>query len=283
MFKFKKFWGAYAIFLSILFLNVYAFVSILNSRNLSPANMQSYIESTDSAKVTRHEPQMESISDTEGLGEEPISIKYAVKSGDTLWDISSTYEIDVASIINANSFNSPDALKIGQEITIPGATVLKEVKHDSNTNSNNGNAKNTTVKLASRSSTQASSKVQTLIGAWPAPGRVTSGFGMRGSEFHKGIDIGAPTGTDIHAFADGKVVFSGWDNGGYGYLVIISHGNGIETYYGHNSKLLVKSGQSVSKGQHIAEAGSTGDSDGSHCHFEVRKNGTPVNPRNYLN
>jgi murein DD-endopeptidase MepM/ murein hydrolase activator NlpD len=79
----------------------------------------------------------------------------------------------------------------------------------------------------------------------------------------------------------GKVTFSGWE-GSYGYLVKISHGNGLETYYAHNSKLLVKEGQTISAGQVIAKSGNTGNSTGPHIHFEVRKNGTPVNPKPYL-
>ncbi|MDD7348067.1 MAG: peptidoglycan DD-metalloendopeptidase family protein [Clostridiales bacterium] len=118
---------------------------------------------------------------------------------------------------------------------------------------------------------------------WPCRGPVTSEFGYR-PEFgrmHEGIDIGVPTGTPIHAADSGVVIISSW-YGGYGYAVVIDHGNGISTTYGHNSSLAVSAGQSVSKGQVIAYAGNTGFSFGSHCHFEVRINGTPVNPRGYL-
>jgi murein DD-endopeptidase MepM/ murein hydrolase activator NlpD len=137
--------------------------------------------------------------------------------------------------------------------------------------------------LASRSSSTTSGNITLSIsGMKPVCGILTSGFGWRGSEFHKGIDIGAPTGTDVYAFADGKVTFSGWDTGGYGNLVIVDHGNGIETYYGHNSKLLVNEGAAVTKGQVIANIGKTGDATGPHCHFELRKDGIPVNPINYI-
>ncbi len=114
----------------------------------------------------------------------------------------------------------------------------------------------------------------------PASGRRSDSFGARGGN-HKGIDIAAPSGTPIYASDGGTVKFAGW-YGAYGNLVIIDHNNGFETYYGHNSKLYVSAGQKVYQGQHIAAMGTTGRSTGNHCHFEIRKNGVPVNPDSYL-
>ena len=122
---------------------------------------------------------------------------------------------------------------------------------------------------------------------WPTSGRVTSYFGGRkspggiGSTNHKGIDIAVPRGTPICAADGGTVTYSGWMSG-YGYLVEINHGNGYVTRYGHNSSLTVSVGQHVYKGQQVARAGSTGNSTGNHCHFEVRYNGVAKNPLNYL-
>jgi methyl-accepting chemotaxis protein len=98
---------------------------------------------------------------------------------------------------------------------------------------------------------------------------------------HEGIDVAASSGDDIRASASGKVTFAGVYNG-YGRTVIIDHGNGISTLYGHSSKLLVKEGQTVSKGELIAKVGSSGRSTGPHLHFEIRINGEPVDPLNYL-
>ena len=112
---------------------------------------------------------------------------------------------------------------------------------------------------------------------------ITSYFGTRdtgidgASTFHNGVDLGAPYGTPIYASEDGQVTFAG-SSSGYGLLVKISHGGGVETRYGHCSTLLVKSGQYVEKGDIIALVGSTGVSSGNHVHFEVRINGTPVDP-----
>ena len=122
---------------------------------------------------------------------------------------------------------------------------------------------------------------------WPTSGRITSYFGGRrspggiGSTNHKGIDIAVPRGTPIYAADGGTVTYAGWMSG-YGYLVEINHGNGYVTRYGHNSSLTVSVGQHVYKGQQIARAGSTGNSTGNHCHFEVRYNGVAKNPLNYL-
>lgn len=118
--------------------------------------------------------------------------------------------------------------------------------------------------------------------SWPARGSITSRYGRRWGELHTGLDIAVPRGTAVKAADSGVVSFSGW-NGGYGYCVIINHKNGYQTLYGHNSKLSVKVGQQVSKGQKIASSGSTGRSTGPHVHFEVRKNGVPQNPQKYLN
>ena len=122
---------------------------------------------------------------------------------------------------------------------------------------------------------------------WPAEGEVTSPFGWRvhpifGTQrLHTGIDIGADYGDAIRAADGGVVIHADWI-GGYGNAVIIDHGNGISTLYAHNSQLLVSEGQTVSKGQTVARCGSTGYSTGPHLHFEVRHNGSPVNPLNYL-
>lgn len=119
-------------------------------------------------------------------------------------------------------------------------------------------------------------------------GRLSSGFGGRkapkrgASTNHKGIDLATPTGTAVMASCGGVVTKAGWGSG-YGYVIFIQHPDGRETRYGHLSKVLVSAGQSVSQGQKIALSGNTGNSTGPHLHFEIRINGTPVNPLNYMN
>ena len=101
-------------------------------------------------------------------------------------------------------------------------------------------------------------------------------------QFHKGVDIAAPMGTDVYCAAQGKVIFAG-QKSGYGNCVIIEHENGLATLYGHLSKILVDANQQVKIGDVIAKVGSTGRSTGPHLHYEVRKNNTPINPKLFLN
>ncbi len=117
--------------------------------------------------------------------------------------------------------------------------------------------------------------------SWPVSGPVTSGFGIRWGHMHEGIDIAVGTGTPVHAAEAGTVIYAGWMEG-YGNIVVIDHGNGLSTAYGHNSSLASSPGQSVAAGQVIAYSGSTGHSTGPHVHFEVRVDGSPVDPLGYL-
>ncbi len=134
-------------------------------------------------------------------------------------------------------------------------------------------------------------KNQTTLGTgkyiWPVRGHIVQNFGwrmhpiLRRRQYHTGLDIAIEYGTPILAADSGVVIFAGY-NGGYGKMLLIDHGSGFSTLYGHASALLVDKGQTVVKGQIVAKVGTTGLSTGPHLHFEIRKNGTPVNPRDYL-
>lgn len=192
-------------------------------------------------------------------------VVHKVTKGDTLWDISMAYKVDSETIQKANPEMVPAALRPGDELIIPGGRMPDRTS---------------TVSRGASSRSSSSSSSSTSY-AWPVKGRITSGFGLRSGGFHEAIDIGVPTGTTVRAARAGKVTFSGWASG-YGYLVKISHGNGYETRYAHNSKLLVNVGQQVEQGQAIAYSGSTGNSTGPHLHFEIRKNGVELNPISVL-
>jgi len=181
-------------------------------------------------------------------------IVYYVQKGDTLWRISQQYEVSLKSITSANGITENSKLSVGQKLVIPNA------------------------RSGSSSSTS-------LSFAWPIKGLITSHFGNRTfggrRDYHTGIDIDGRTGDSIRAAESGKVSFSGRISG-YGNIIIIDHSRGYSTVYAHNSANLVQKGQSVSKGEVIARLGATGNATGSHLHFEVRENGKPVNPLNYL-
>jgi murein DD-endopeptidase MepM/ murein hydrolase activator NlpD len=117
--------------------------------------------------------------------------------------------------------------------------------------------------------------------SWPVSGPVTSGFGLRWGRMHEGIDIAVGMGTTVRAAAAGTVIYAGW-MGGYGNLVVVDHGNGLSTAYAHNSSLAVGVGQSVAAGDVVSYSGSTGNSTGPHVHFEVRVDGSAVDPLGYL-
>lgn len=192
---------------------------------------------------------------------------HVVQRGESLWDIAKRYQVDVNKIIEANGIADPSRLQLKQELVVPGAKVTLSAQQSTQTAARK-------VELVSRG------KLQKVF-AWPVQGRISSRFGQRWGRMHEGVDIAVSSGTPVRAAAAGKVTFAGW-NGAYGYLVKISHGNGVETRYAHNSKILVKVGQAVSSGQVLARSGSTGRSTGPHVHFEIRLNGKAYNPLNYL-
>lgn len=190
---------------------------------------------------------------------------HSVKRGESLWEISRVYRTDMNAIVELNNLEDPGRIRPQQQLIIPGAEAAS-------------------IGLAMRTETLVSADGKLLRNfSWPVTGRLSSGYGQRWGSMHHGIDIAVPTGTPVRAAAKGRVSFAstGW-NGGYGTLVVIDHGNGVETRYAHNSRLAVKVGQTVSRGDIIAYSGNTGRSTGPHVHFEIRLRGNSVNPINYL-
>ncbi|MGE5579786.1 MAG: peptidoglycan DD-metalloendopeptidase family protein [Bacillota bacterium] len=182
-----------------------------------------------------------------------------VQSGDTLSGISSKYAVPVDDIVLVNGLDGPDDIAVGQILLLPGATVTRSLQ------------------ILSRSSSF----------TWPAKGPVSSSFGWRihpvsgQSSHHDGIDIAASQGSNVYAAASGEVTFADW-YAGYGRLITIDHGGGIETWYGHLSGFVASEGDRVYAGDIIGYVGQSGTATGPNLHFEVRKNGDPVNPRDYL-
>lgn len=198
-------------------------------------------------------------------------LSHAVRRGETLSGIAAAYGLTVKEIETANALTSAERLEDGQLLLLPGARRRQERVMVA---SRSGDSRRTTPVPAVQ-------KID-LGWVWPITGGIhSSEFGRRWGGFHAGLDIAVATGTSAAATADGTVTFSGWD-GGYGYSVIIDHGNGLQTRYAHASKLLVAEGQTVRQGEGVILVGATGNSTGPHLHFEVLLNGTAQNPRLYL-
>jgi LysM repeat protein len=200
----------------------------------------------------------------------PVSgILYKVAKGDTLNKISNKYGIEVEKIQEINKLE--DELIIGKTLIIPGG---KQSSIATTTKRNNYSALSVIKDILKPSSAKPVSNQMN----WPTVGhRITQYYSWR----HKGLDIANKVGTPLYAADSGTVIRSGWNNG-YGYNVVIDHGGGKKTLYGHASKLFVKAGDKVSKGETIALMGSTGWSTGPHIHFEVIINNVKYNPLNYI-
>ncbi len=198
-------------------------------------------------------------------------VMYTVKAGDTVSRIAKQYGITEDRISSANDLSA--GLKAGNKIMLPGAQKIATAIARTS-----GSASGLAVISNLIKQPSAAASGDKMI--WPTVGhRLTQYFSWR----HPGVDIGNKVGTPIYAAADGVVIIArgGW-NGGYGNTIVIDHGGGKKTRYGHASKLFVKVGDRVEKGENIAAMGSTGRSTGSHLHFEVLINGVRYNPLNYV-
>lgn len=199
---------------------------------------------------------------------DPEAPSAVVRFGDTLLKISQRYGLSMAELLRLNPGLDTARLVVGSQIQVarssPGGThmLLGLVPSVS------GGASYPDTPRFGDDRRDGSGRFTGMF-SWPAEGTFTSGYGWRWGRMHKGIDIANNVGTPIMAAARGQVTFSGWHNGGYGYLVEITHDDGTLTRYAHNSALLVEQGQHVEQGQVISRMGSTGRSTGPHLHFEV--------------
>lgn len=200
-------------------------------------------------------------------------VMYTVVKGDTVGKIARKYGIGENLLISEN--NLGNSIAIGQKIIIPGGRLITNTSVASQTSKTNNYTGISVIKDLVKAP---ANKVSGGSMLWPTVGhRITQYYSWR----HTGLDVANKVGTPLYAAAAGKVEFAGWSNG-YGYNVVINHGGGKKTRYAHASKLFVKVGQSVDRGENIAAMGSTGWSTGSHIHFEVIVNGVKYNPLNYV-
>ena len=213
-------------------------------------------------------------------------VLYKVKKNDTLDRIAKRFGSYAEAIQTANGLKSGEGLTAGREVFVPGAKPFDETAEESPRQQQPAKKTGKTkVKVKVPSYT---GPVYSRSFVWPVVGRINSRFGWRGDPFsgrrrdwHTGLDIKGPTGRPIVASKSGVVTYAGWMSG-YGRTVVVDHGGGYTTLYAHCSRLYVRPGSRVKQGQSIAAVGSTGRSTGSHCHFEVRVNGRPVNPLKVL-
>ena len=202
-----------------------------------------------------------------------------VAAGENLYRIGKRYGIPAKQIARANGIRDVTKLRVGQRLFIPGARRRMNAREREVAAS--GSARSGKFDEARRHARRSARLQTSLQFAWPVRGRLSSRFGMRRGRSHDGIDVAAARGTPIFASESGRVIHSG-RLGGYGKVIIVKHAGAYRTVYAHASKLLVRKGEFVERGQKIALVGSTGHSTGPHVHFEIRQSETPRNPLGFL-
>lgn len=210
---------------------------------------------------------------------------YRVAAGDTLYSIAGRAGDDVDSLAKRNGIAAPYTIYVGQKVKLPHSSVAVKhplqlaAKSSKTAPKVSGSVRKTRISSQKKLTlSNDNRKVLKFYCEWPIRGKILKSFSQSGN---KGIDIATEFGRPVKAAASGKVVYSGQGLLGYGKLLIIKHNEEFLSAYGNNSKLLVREGQQVEAGRIIAEAGKRSDSKAA-LHFEIRKNGEPVNPIEYL-
>jgi len=216
-------------------------------------------------------------------------VYHHVQRGQTLWSIATTYGVDLQTLARANYLSTTDIIYVGRKLFIPGATQERFVVSRCPCSPvASGPSHSSPPPVQSLSPPQESSPRHGTVTdedprfAWPLQGVVTRNFDQEGQRRHDGIDIAAPQGTPIQAAADGQVIYSDWGPRGYGRLVILRHGIDLVTIYAHNERNLVREGQFIRRGEHIATVGNSGRATTYHLHFEIRRKTVPVSPLVWL-
>jgi murein DD-endopeptidase MepM/ murein hydrolase activator NlpD len=193
---------------------------------------------------------------------------HVVQRGETAYSISRRYGTTVAALAQANGLADATRLSVGQRLRVPAGEGVELAS----------------IPPGRGDWSRADPRGQpgSLSLAWPVGGSPTSGFGVRNGAHHDGLDIPMPRGTPVRAAESGRVIHSGSGLAGYGNLVILRHAGRISTVYAHNRRNLVRVGEFVERGQVIAEVGESGNATTPHLHFEVRRDGSPIDPLRYL-
>ncbi len=207
---------------------------------------------------------------------------HKVMQGQTLYRISRAYGVSVEELMDANRIDDPRELKEGELLYVPGARQRKEVPPFDAPEPEAPQKSNAPVSQPEKRPAQVVRVGKgTGVLQWPLRGVLYARFGKKGKEAHDGIDLAAPAGASVKVAAPGTVLFAG-EQKGYGLIVIVEHEAALITLYAHNRDLRVKTGQRVRENQVVATVGDSGRTSGPHLHFEVRKDGVPVDPLDYL-
>lgn len=189
----------------------------------------------------------------------PPGVFHRIETGQTLYTISNTYGVAMATIAAANDLADPDRIEAGETLFIPGAEQLLAVE-----------------------ATALPGSIPRGLFQKPVQAGLNSPYGQRRGRMHYGVDLGAPAGAPVRAARAGTVSYAGSGYRGYGKLVILDHSDGYQTLYAHNSRLMARKGKKVAAGQIIAHVGATGNATAPHLHFEIRRHGRPQDPALYL-
>jgi murein DD-endopeptidase MepM/ murein hydrolase activator NlpD len=210
-----------------------------------------------------------------------------VEAGQTLFRISQAYQVKVAVLMEANRLKPSTPLRVGQRLFIPGARSVKKVEafKSLTTQEREVLEQSLSEEVVAPPPPPEPPRPRVKTDAdlvWPILGPITSPFGPRWGKFHAGIDIGSPSYQEVVAALDGEVIYADATRGPLGEAVVLQHAHGLRTVYAHLSILIAHEGDTVRQGQAIGGVGNTGRATGPHLHFEVRKNGTALNPEDYL-
>ena len=192
---------------------------------------------------------------------------HTVAPGETLWRISKRYGTSVDAIMAANGIKDVHSVPTGARLVVPITGSVASPRRG---------------QAGTYASRDPRGRTGTPEFAWPVRGEIMSGFGKRRGDDHDGIDIRAGRGTIVRAAESGRVIHADASLAGYGKMVVIKHAGKLSSVYAHNRVLLVEVGQFVEKGEPIAEVGATGNATTPHLHFEIRSDGSPRNPLEYL-
>ena len=208
----------------------------------------------------------------------PLARFHTVRAGETLYGLSQHFNVDMSALVRSNGIPAPYRLVVGQRLRLPGATPPITETVTVTENKPDEPVKRATKGLPAKPPPRASKYF-----LWPAEGRMLSSFGPKEGGLHNdGINFAVAMGTPLRATENGIVAYAGNELPGYGNLLLIRHDGGWTSAYAHNETLLVARGDQVKRGQIISHAGSTGNVSSPQAHFELRRNGKPVNPVKYL-